>query len=106
MGFLASPWCLVQLCWSYPLCVQGLGFKDVPPAGHAPGAEVGGGIIFVTPGEFAGQHKTLPVELMMGFCDFAVIKLKMLASVGRPSLHSYDACMVYWVQGASRRNCS
>ena len=29
----------------------------------------------------------------------------MLASVGRPSLHSYDACMVYWVQGTSRRNC-
>ena len=39
------------------LCVQGLGFKDVPPAGHALRAEVGGGIIFGTPGEFAGQHK-------------------------------------------------
>ena len=42
------------------LCVQGLGFKDMPPTGHALRAEVGGGIIFVTPGEFAGQHKTLP----------------------------------------------
>ena len=41
-----------------------------------------------------------------GFCDFACIKLYMLALVGRESLHSYDACMVYWVQGASRRNCS
>ena len=29
----------------------------------------------------------------------------MLASVGQPSLHGYDACMVYWVQGASQRNC-
>ena len=29
----------------------------------------------------------------------------MLALVGRPSLHSCDACMVYRVQGASRRNC-
>ena len=32
-------------------------------------------------------------------------KSYMLALLGRPSLHSYDACMVYWVQGASRRNC-
>ena len=29
----------------------------------------------------------------------------MLALVGRPSLHSCDACMVYWVHGASRRIC-
>ena len=29
----------------------------------------------------------------------------MLASAGRPSLHGYDGCMVYQVQGASRRNC-
>ena len=31
--------------------------------------------------------------------------LCMLASVGRPSLQSCDACMVYWAQGASLRNC-
>ena len=31
--------------------------------------------------------------------------MKMLASVGRPSLHGYDACMVYWVNAALRRNC-
>ena len=24
----------------------------------------------------------------------------MLASVGQPSLHGYDACMVYWIKGA------
>ena len=38
------------------------------------------------------------------FC-FLHFKLNMLALVGRPSLHSYDACMVCRVQGASRRNC-
>ena len=54
----------------FPLCVQGLGLKDVPPAGHALRAEVGGGIIFVTPGEFAGQHKTLPVKVVRGFVVF------------------------------------
>ena len=29
----------------------------------------------------------------------------MLALVGQPSLHGYYACMVYWNQGAPRRNC-
>ena len=29
----------------------------------------------------------------------------MLASAGQPSLHGYDACMVYSVKGALRRNC-
>ena len=29
----------------------------------------------------------------------------MLASAGRPSLHGYDACMVYWTNGALRRIC-
>ena len=29
----------------------------------------------------------------------------MLALVGRPSLHGYYACMVYWTNGAHRRNC-
>ena len=29
----------------------------------------------------------------------------MLASAGQPSLHGYDACMVYWAKGALRRNC-
>ena len=32
-------------------------------------------------------------------------KMKMLAFVGRPSVHSYNACMFLWVQGASLRNC-
>ena len=29
----------------------------------------------------------------------------MLALAGQPSLHGYDACMVYWAKGALRRNC-
>ena len=29
----------------------------------------------------------------------------MLALAGQPSLHGYDACMVYWTKGALRRNC-
>ena len=29
----------------------------------------------------------------------------MLASAGRPSLHGYNACMVYWTSEALRRNC-
>ena len=87
------------------LCVQGLGFKDMPSTGHALGAEVGWGIIFVTPGELAGQHKKLLVMIFVDFWCFYNFKLYMLALVGRPSLHSHDACMVFQVQGASRRNC-
>ena len=29
----------------------------------------------------------------------------MLALAGRPSLHDYNACTVYWIMGALRRNC-
>ena len=29
----------------------------------------------------------------------------MLASGGQPSLHGYDACMVFWTKVALRRNC-
>ena len=32
-------------------------------------------------------------------------KLYMLALVGQPSQHGYDACMVYWSKGAHRRIC-
>ena len=45
------------------------------------------------------------------FCFFATgggifmwKKPYMLALLGRPSLHGHDACMVYSVKGASRRN--
>ena len=29
----------------------------------------------------------------------------MPASAGQPSLQGYDACMVYWTEGAFGRNC-
>ena len=89
---------------SHPPCVYKVWVSKMC-TGHALRAEVGEGIIFVTPGEFAGQHRKLSVRFVMGFCGFHYFKLYMLALVGRPSLHSYDACMVYWVQGASRRDC-
>ena len=57
----------------YPLCVQSLGFKDMPSTGHALWAEVGGGIIFVTPGKFAGKHKQLPVVFIAGFWVFCFL---------------------------------
>ena len=52
-----------------PLCVQGLGFKDVPPAGHALRAKVGGCIIFVTPG-ICWAPQFLPVKFVVDFVVF------------------------------------
>ena len=42
----------------------------MPPTGHALRAEVGGGFIFVTPGEFAGQHKKTASQMWYRFCGF------------------------------------
>ena len=90
------------------LCTRlGLLYLGVPPAGHALWAEVGGGITFVTSGK-----NTLKVHNTCQYASVLVIlggiyvwKLSMLALVGRPSLHGYDACVVYSVKGALRRNC-
>ena len=49
-------------------------------------------------------HKT-PYKYCGRFLGYYVWKLYMLALVGRPSLHGYDACMVCWTNGALRRNC-
>ena len=38
------------------------------------------------------------------FRDFGSEKPYLLALAGQPSLHGYDAFMVYWVQGALRRH--
>ena len=66
--FVASPWCLVHVggaSFAGPrLCVYSARVsKDVPLAGHALWTEVGGGIIFVTSGEFAGQHKNTASQM-------------------------------------------
>ena len=39
------------------------------------------------------------------YVGFLIWKPYMLALVGQPSLHGCDACMVYWIKGALRRNC-
>ena len=109
MGFLASPWCIVHLgCTSFashPPCVyKAWGSKmclllDMPCGRSSVGASS-----FVTPGSLLGSIKNCP-HVFDRVCVFCIFKLYIQALVGRPSLHSYDACMIYWVQGASRRNC-
>ena len=82
-----------------------MGYIDVPPAGYAFQAEVGRGITFVITGGNVRQLIKLPA-VIFGFYDcFMKRKPYMLALVGRPSLHGYDACVVYWATGALRRNC-
>ena len=93
--------------WSLwaPCCAQDLGYLGVPPAGHALWAEVGGGHYLCNFwGEYLKVHKTADKYLGICVC-FIVWKPYMLASVGQPSLHGHDACMVFWINGALRRNC-
>ena len=52
----------------------------MPSTGHALWTEVGGGIIFVTPGKFAGKHKKSPVVKIMRFGVFS--KQAVYASFG------------------------
>ena len=59
LGILGAPRSLVQMarswrCWFYPSHPQDTGYEGVPIAGHALRAEVGGGILNVTLGEFTG----------------------------------------------------
>ena len=55
----------------------------------------------------AVHNATFIFKVWGSFCwgFFLIWKPCMLASVGRPSLHGYYACMVYWNKGALRRNC-
>ena len=91
--------------WSFwaPCCVQDLGSLGVPPVGHALRAEVGGGITFVTSGE--NTSKFIKLSFFWIYGVFLIWKPYMLALAGQPSLHGYDACMVYWNKAALRRNC-
>ena len=54
--------------------------------------------------EYLKVHKT-PNECFGKFMVCYVWKPYMLALAGQPSLHGYDACMVYSNKGALRRNC-
>ena len=55
-------------------------------------------------GEYLKVHKVV-YEYLGIYVDFWMWEPYMLASAGQPSLHGYDACMVYWTNGALRRNC-
>ena len=83
-----------------PLVCTRLGFQRCASCWTCPAGGVRRGIIFVTPGEFDGQHKKLPLFVFDRVCGFCIFKLFLLALGGQPSLHGYDACMVYWVQGS------
>ena len=50
----------------FPLHLQDSGYGDVPIAGHALWAEVGGGIPCVTLGEFSGLHKSVLIFVRVG----------------------------------------
>ena len=55
-------------------------------------------------GECLAARKTAYQYLGI-YGGFMHVEPYMLASAGQPSLHGYDACMVYWAKGALRRNC-
>ena len=85
LGTLGALWSLVhmEVCWlclCFPSCLQDSGYGGVPIAGHAQRAEVGGGILCVTIGEFTGLHQNCahcciqgggsdPVEVMPIFAS-------------------------------------
>ena len=55
-------------------------------------------------GENLKVHKTASKYLGI-HVDFSMWEPYMLVSAGQPSLHGYDACVVYWTKGALRRTC-
>ena len=105
-GFLFGALCIweVLVLLVSLLCTR-LGFQRCASCWTRP---LGGGqwrhYLFNLWGDCLTAHKT--ASRMCGMlCGFYGLKLKMLAMMGRPSLYGYDACMVLWVSGASRRNC-
>ena len=56
------------------------------------------------PGEYYKIHKIACMNYWV-LCGIMMRKPYMLALVGQPSLRGYHACMVYWDNGAFRRNC-
>ena len=59
-------------------------------------------------GECLAAHKIAYqfLELFQVYGNFMHHKSYVLALAGQPSLHGYDACMVFWTRGAVRRKCS
>ena len=104
LGILGAP------CDS--VCMEVLAFAGLYPHVHRIRgdthpfwAEVGGGIFCVTPSEFTGLHKKCALFVQGHGSDSICVMPCMLASVGQPSLHGYDACMVYGITGELRGNC-
>ena len=84
---LGAPWLVLALL-VYLLTYRTPGNEGVPIAGHALWAEVGGGIVCVTLGEFTGLHESAP-------CVFRLMDYVMpyvLAFPRQPSLQDYYAC--------------
>ena len=55
-------------------------------------------------GECLAAHK-LPVSFFGMYVGLMIWEPYMQASAGQPSLQGYDACIVYWTEGALRRIC-
>ena len=109
MGFSISSLCLVHmesasLAGLALLCTR-LGLLRCAPCWTRP---LGGGrwghYLCNSLEEHLKVHKT-PYRCFGSFGEYYVWKLYMLALVGQPSLHGYDACLVFSVKGALRRNC-
>ena len=87
----------VLRCWFYPSYLQDSGHGDVPIAGHAFWAEVGGGITFVTSGEDCwAAHKTAKY-----LCETICGKPFVQALAGQRSLCGYCACWFIGLRGHS-----
>ena len=90
LGILGAPWRPV-----FTSCLQDSGYGGVPVAGHALWAEVGGGILCVTLGEFIGLHNNVHLMIM-----------EVCASLCETAQSPWLLCMkVSWVKGAFWRNC-
>ena len=92
-----------------PSCVQGLGHFGVPPAGLALWvcSSCGHYLCDLWRANMAAHNTATHFSHFSFFRFQAFFEFWMpylLALAGQPSLHGYDAFMVYWVQGALRRH--
>ena len=76
----------------------------MPPAVHALWAEYGGCIIFASSVSLLGRTENCQSEVWHALWILC-FQAENASFSGMLSLHSYDACIVFWVQGASWINC-
>ena len=106
--FLLGTLCIlgVLVLLVFPLVCTKFGFsKMCPSTGHALWAEVRWEHYLCYPWGVCWEAQKTSNYVKCWIGGVLVFKLCMLALVGRPSLHGYDACTVCRVKGASRRNC-